>query len=156
MTSDRVRRSPAILGDALYDLATLIVRATPRQLSLTAASTLSTLERDGAQRLTVLAESQGVTQPSMTALVNRLEREGLVRRRPDLCDGRVVLVALAEAGAEHLATRRRQGRQAVEGLLAELSADDLDALAAALPAIEAISHLGTSGSPTITPTEVLA
>ena len=43
------------LSDALYSLATLIVRSTPRELSLTAASTLAALDRAGPQRITALA-----------------------------------------------------------------------------------------------------
>jgi DNA-binding MarR family transcriptional regulator len=127
------------LGDALYGLATLIVRSTPRELSLTAASTLAVLERNGPQRITALAEAQGVTQPSMTSLVTRLEDAGLVQRQADLMDGRVVLVGLAEGGAEHLAERRRQGRDFVLELLGQLPEDELAALVAALPAIRRIS-----------------
>ncbi|MGH9094108.1 MAG: MarR family winged helix-turn-helix transcriptional regulator [Acidimicrobiales bacterium] len=149
-------RAPGVLGDALYGLATVIVRATPRELSLTAASVLSALERGGAQRITDLAGSQGVAQPSMTSLVTRLERFGLVRRQTDPSDGRVVLAALAEGGAEHLARRRRQGRQAVEGLLDRLPADDLDVLEAALPAIRRILDLERVELPAITTTEVPA
>jgi DNA-binding MarR family transcriptional regulator len=127
------------LSDALYSLATLIVRSTPRELSLTAASTLAALDRAGPQRITALAESQGVTQPSMTSLVTRLEDAGLVQRQADPMDGRVVLVCLADGGAAYLADRRRQGRDFVLGLLGQLPEDELTALVAALPAIRRIS-----------------
>src|SRR5580698_3876684 len=123
------------LGDALYGLATLIVRSTPRELSLTASSTLAFLERSGPQRITALAESAGITQPSMTALVTRLEETGLVERQADPMDGRVVLVGLADDGAAYVAGRRRQGRDLVLELLGRLPEDELAALVAALPAI---------------------
>lgn len=50
-----------------------------------------------------------VTSGTMTNRVDRLERAGLVRRLPDPDDGRVVLVALTDAG-----------RQRVDGALADL------------------------------------
>jgi DNA-binding MarR family transcriptional regulator len=127
------------LGDALYGLATLIVRSVPRELSLTAASTLAALERSGPQRITALAEAQGITQPSMTSLVTRLEETGMVQRQADPLDGRVVLVGLAPGGAAYVADRRRQGRDFVLELLGQLPEDELAALVAALPAIRRIA-----------------
>jgi DNA-binding MarR family transcriptional regulator len=144
MASDRPQAGRGALSDALYSLATIVIRATPRQLSLTAVSTLSALERNGPQRITALADAQGVAQPSMTSLVTRLEHAGLVRRHTDPSDGRVVLVSLAGAGAEHLAARRRQGRDAVSQLLDQIPANELDALVAALPAIRRIRDLEPS------------
>ncbi|HEY9523564.1 MAG TPA: MarR family transcriptional regulator, partial [Thermopolyspora sp.] len=49
----------------------------PRDLSMTTLSTLADLERFGPRRLTELAALEGVTQPAMTQIVSRLEREGL-------------------------------------------------------------------------------
>ena len=63
-------------------------------LSMTAAATLAGIERLGPQRLTLLAASEGVTQPAMTQLISRLEESGLVRREPSPDDGRVVLVTI--------------------------------------------------------------
>ena len=62
----------------------------PSGLSMTAAATLSGIERLGPQRLTVLAAREGVTQPAMTQLISRLEESGLVRREASPEDGRVV------------------------------------------------------------------
>lgn len=147
------------LVDALHRLAVTIVRSTPRELSLTAASVLSALEREGPERITALAEAQGVAQPSMTALVTRLEHLGLVSRRAHPADGRVVLVALAPGGADALRTRRRQGRRVVEELLTRLGAEDRRRLDAALPAIQALlvpDGAGRSGSPAAAGREVPA
>ena len=54
---------------------------TPDGLSLTAASTLYRLDEFGAHRLSDLAVAEGVTQPGMTQLVSRLQRDGLAERR---------------------------------------------------------------------------
>jgi len=111
----------------------------PDGLSLTAAATLATLERSGPRRLTALAVQEGVTQPAMTQLIARLQDSGLVRREADPTDGRVVQVRLTDEGQAMLARRRavRAGRLA--GILARISPADQAALAAALPAIDALA-----------------
>src|SRR2546427_12743424 len=90
-------QSSEIIGEALFALLTLAIRHRGRDLSLTAASTLATLERTGPRRLTDLAVSEGVTQPSMTAVVTQLEDLGFAERRKDPGDGRVCLVAITQA-----------------------------------------------------------
>jgi DNA-binding MarR family transcriptional regulator len=129
------------IGEALYGLLTLAVRHGPRQISLTAASTLSTLDRTGPRRLTDLAVIEGVTQPSMSVLVTGLEQAGLAERRPDPGDKRVVLVAATEAGADYLRARRRAGAGAFAHLLDKLPEDQLAALAAAVPALGRLREL---------------
>src|SRR5580700_11989256 len=82
------------VAEALYRLVSTAVQQQPREISLTSASTLATVDRTGPRRITDLAAIEGVAQPSMTALVNVLERAGLVERGQDPGDQRVVLVAL--------------------------------------------------------------
>jgi DNA-binding MarR family transcriptional regulator len=111
----------------------------PHELSLTATSALGTLERSGPCRLTVLATQAGVTQPSMTQLIRRLEEAGLAGREPDPADGRVVLVRITVPGIALLARRRAVRAQRLAVMLCELSPEDRAALAAALPAMEALA-----------------
>jgi DNA-binding MarR family transcriptional regulator len=111
----------------------------PSGLSLTATSTLATLERSGPCRLTSLAALQGVTQPAMTQLVARLQDAGLADRAADPDDGRVVQVAITGEGSALVARRRAVRAERLAGLLAQLSRDERAALAAALPAIEALA-----------------
>ncbi len=129
------------VGEALYELVTLAVRNGPREISLTAASTLSTLDRTGARRLTDLAVIQGVTQPSMSVLVTGLEQAGLAERRPDPSDKRVVLVTLTAAGSEYIRARRRAGARAFADLISKLSPGEAAALAAAVPALNRLREL---------------
>ncbi len=129
------------IAAAFYGLVTVILRNRPRDISLTAASALSTLNRSGPQRLTDLAAIEGVSQPSMTVLVTGLERAGLAERRPSPDDGRVVLVALTPAGADYLSRRRQKGTAVVADLISELSAADTAVLAAAVPAINRLTEL---------------
>jgi DNA-binding MarR family transcriptional regulator len=113
-------------------------------LSLTAAATLATLERSGPSRLTWLAMREGVTQPAMTQLIARLEDAGLVSRAADPADGRVVQVRITADGQAVLAGRRAVRAERVAGLLDRLSADQRAALAAALPAMDALASGGRS------------
>jgi DNA-binding MarR family transcriptional regulator len=109
-------------------------------LSLTAAATLATLERSGPRRLTALAAREGVTQPAMTQLVARLQDAGLVDRVPDPGDGRVVYVRITAEGQAMLAGRRAVRAERVAALLARLSPAEQAALAAALPAMDALAN----------------
>jgi DNA-binding MarR family transcriptional regulator len=129
------------IGEALYGLVTLAVKYGPRQISLTSASTLSTLDRTGARRLTDLAVIEGVSQPSMSVLVTGLEQAGLAERRPDPADKRVVLVALTAAGAEYIRARRRAGAGTFADLIDKLPADQAAALLAAVPAMNRLREL---------------
>jgi len=78
----------------------LFVRALERRLAplgLTPAHmpVLLGLEH-GAQTQKILAEGARVEQPTMTATLNRMERDGLIERLPNPDDGRSSLVSLTE------------------------------------------------------------
>ena len=127
---------------AFEELLRLFRRLSPATgLSLTAAATLSNLERRGPARLTDLATQQGVSQPAMTQLVTRLQDAGLVVRAPDPDDGRVVLVHVTDAGHAELVDRREVRTSRLGALLDQLPADERAALYAALPAIESLTRL---------------
>ncbi|HEY7260305.1 MAG TPA: MarR family transcriptional regulator [Trebonia sp.] len=111
----------------------------PSGLSMTAVATLSTLERSGPERLTVLAAIAGVTQPAMTQLISRLEDDGLVRREADPADGRAVQVRISDAGRATLGRRRARRAERLAVVLAQLSPEHRAALAAALPALDALA-----------------
>ncbi len=129
------RGASTAIGSALYGLATRAARRLPRDMSLTSAATLATLERTGPRRITDLAAIEGVTQPAMTALIRAVERSGLVERRGDPADKRVTLVCLTEAGAAYVRARQRAGVRAYAGLIDELTDDEVEALVAAVPAL---------------------
>lgn len=143
METDASRAQPAAgeVAAGLARLFPLIRWLSPPGLSLTSGGTLATLERSGPCRLTALAASERVTQPAMTQLVGRLADSGLVARSADPDDGRVVYVQLTPEGRDLLARRRAIRAERLSRLLARLSQADQDALAAALPAINALASV---------------
>jgi len=123
-------------------------RLTPRgPLSLTAASTLRRLERSGPHRLSELYAPEGISQPAMTQLVTRLEKEGLAERTGDPSDGRAVVVSITEAGRAAVAHRREVRAGALSELLRGLSPEDYAAVVAALPGLERLSDLAADQAP---------
>lgn len=62
---------------------------------------LGALHRLGPQIMSGLSDDLGVTPRNVTALVDALEKEGLVRRVPHETDRRATVVELTEAGAEY-------------------------------------------------------
>src|SRR3954467_2931417 len=85
----------------------LLVRQLKGEISRTEAGVLSTLVA-APRRITELAELEGLAQPTMTLLVQRLEQRGWVKRERRAEDGRVVLVSLTEAGSAALEQFRAQ------------------------------------------------
>jgi DNA-binding MarR family transcriptional regulator len=124
-------------AEALEEATRFVIRQTAalREASLTAAGTMVTLESSGPRRLTELAASEGISQPAMTAMVSRLERDGLVERRNDPSDGRIVLVAITGAGRDMLRRRRTVRLAFLSSLIGALDPAEQDALAAAAPAL---------------------
>ncbi|MFD8377939.1 MarR family winged helix-turn-helix transcriptional regulator [Streptomyces sp. NPDC059679] len=142
------------IADVLEQLAVLAVRQLgKRHISMTAASALGRLAREGPTRLTALAADEGVSQPAMTQLVQRLTKQGLMARVADPDDGRAVLVSITDAGRRLLAERRRDRVTRLSGLLAALPAEDQATLAAAVgsaaPALRRLvaSVAGPGGRP---------
>jgi DNA-binding MarR family transcriptional regulator len=130
----------------LEHLATLIRQvSTAGGLSTAASSALNRLGRHGPHRLTELAQAQGVSQPGMTQLVTRMEREGLVRRTANSGDRRGVVVEVTAAGLDLLERRRAERADALQHLLDRLDPQDRAAIADALPALARLVEARASG-----------
>ena len=101
-------------------------------LSMTTTFVLARLSEEGPARLTALAAAEGISQPSMSQLVQRLEQLGLATRASDPADGRAALIAVTGAGRALLADLRRPSHIRLAGLLATLPAGDEAALTLAM------------------------
>ena len=124
------------LGDAISRLNARLRRdVVEAGVSLARARTLATLDREGARRLTDLALAEQVAQPTMSALIGRLETDGLVSRAGDETDGRTVVVSITGAGRRCLARLIQRRSESLARALLDLPATDRAAIAAALPAL---------------------
>ena len=98
------------VSDVDLDLASLAVRlmdqtkrdirgvADERGLSIPQLEVLRRLRHHGPSPMRRLAEQMNCEASNLTGLVDRLERRGLVERRPDPGDRRVRVLALTEGG----------------------------------------------------------
>ena len=91
----------------------------------------------GPTRLTELAAAEGVSQPSMSALVARLADAGAgaARRRPAATPARCVLAPHPRRRATCWRSAATPAPQRLAPALAGLSADDVARIADALPAL---------------------
>ncbi|HEY4097383.1 MAG TPA: MarR family transcriptional regulator, partial [Baekduia sp.] len=96
---------------------------------------LSSLEQ-GPQRITELAASQALAQPTVTQLVALLDTRGLVARGRHPGDGRVVLVSLTDDGRAALDAFRAHYRAVLRDQLADRSDAEVLALAAATEVLQ--------------------
>jgi DNA-binding MarR family transcriptional regulator len=89
-----------------------------------------------------LAAAEGVSAPTMTRLVDGLERDGLVRRGRDPADARGVLVRATPKGSRILTAGRRRRVRALTAGLAALSPEELAAVERGAELIERVTRLG--------------
>ncbi|OHE86107.1 MAG: hypothetical protein A3G75_05200 [Verrucomicrobia bacterium RIFCSPLOWO2_12_FULL_64_8] len=85
---------------------------------------LLTRNPDKPINLAELAEAAGVTRATMTGLIDILERDGFVKRRPDAADRRVLLVAFTAKGRSFLGKIVPAYYRRVSGLMKHTTAAD--------------------------------
>jgi DNA-binding MarR family transcriptional regulator len=118
------------IGDLLDQAMDLNARflSDRADLSASAAFVLNRVCREGPIRLTSLAAREGISQPAMTQLVQRLERQQLVTRLADPDDGRAALIGITASGQALLEKRKQIRRDRLAKLLKTLSHDEERAL----------------------------
>lgn len=90
---------------------------------------LLALATAGGTRMSGLAAQLGVTNRAITGLVDALEREGVVARRPDPDDRRAIRLELTAAGVALVGKIERLQHQVSEEIFAPLSQPQRDQLA---------------------------
>lgn len=103
-------------------------------------SALSVVVFAGPIGIGALAATEGVTAPTMSRLVDGLEREGLVRRELDPDDARGVLVRATTSGTKALTKGRAQRVRALATALARLTPEELTAIARGAELIERVTR----------------
>jgi len=96
---------------------------------------LMSLWREEGLRASVLGRRAGLEPSSVTGLVDRMERAGLVERRPDPTDRRAQRIGLTARGREVETLVRETVERLLDELTREIEEDDLDATKRALRAL---------------------
>ncbi len=112
------------------------------EMTLSQASVLSLLEREGLATPGALATKERITPQSMGTILVSLEELGLVSRASDPTDGRRLVVSLTEAGLQviHGARRQKEERLA-QALATHFTNEEQQVLRAALPLLERLARL---------------
>jgi DNA-binding MarR family transcriptional regulator len=116
-----------LLGRAAR-LTRLLMRSGAHEISRTEVGVLATLS-DGPRRITQLAMTEALAQPTVTQLIDKLEGRELVSRSRSEEDGRVVLVEITTAGAAALEGVRALIRANMREALVDLPDAELTELA---------------------------
>jgi len=139
MNENKLQELAAGFREALRHSVYLVRRLdADGDLSAAQLSTLKMLLDDGV-RVGEIARNLGVRVPSATEQIIKLERAGLARREPDPADSRAVRVILTAEGRAAIESANQRRNAVMAELLGELTEEDREALAAALPVIDKIN-----------------
>jgi DNA-binding MarR family transcriptional regulator len=106
-------------------------------LSLIHLNVLMHIRAHGAVTMTRLAEMLDVSVASATGIVDRMEKKGVVERRRNDEDRRVVEVHVTQHGEQVLDTMQSERRERLGQLLNDISTEELAALLTGLRAVRA-------------------
>lgn len=120
------------------------------------ARTLHHADRTGPVRQTTLAERMAVEPMTLVGYLDRLERIGLVRREPDPADRRAKLVVIEPAARPVLARIATVAAAVREGAMEGLSAEEAEAVRAALALMRVNLRAGPAASDHAQPGEAAA
>jgi DNA-binding MarR family transcriptional regulator len=107
-------------------------------LSLVHLHVLTVLEADGPLSMSKLAESLDVSVASATGIVDRMEQRGLVERRREPDDRRVVLVQTTKAGTAVFDDLAQERRKHLAGLLDRMTDAELQGMLVGLRAMRRV------------------
>jgi DNA-binding MarR family transcriptional regulator len=117
----------------------------PGKLTAVQLSALYKVDVYGPLRLGDLAAREQVAPPTMSRVVASLMAAGLVRRRHDPASARSSLISTTARGRRQIDVVRRDRTDVMTCRLTKLAPDHQRALAAALPALEALAEHATPG-----------
>lgn len=116
-------------------------------LSLVHLNVLFELESEGPLSMRRLAEAMDVSDASATGIVDRMEKRGLVERRHDAEDRRVVLVYIADAGRRMFSDMAARRRELLANLLGQLNETEMSALLIGMRAIHSAKARTVANEP---------
>jgi DNA-binding MarR family transcriptional regulator len=132
------------LTRSIEDFNSLFIRLpASARLSFSALSVLHTLSRAGPCRLSDLVRTEQIKQPALTSAVARLERDGLVERRPDPRDGRASMLSLTAAGQSVVSRRHADRVERLGSLIGRLPPADRSRLLSIAGVLDRIVQLAS-------------
>jgi DNA-binding MarR family transcriptional regulator len=135
-SADSERAADRLHSAAIHLLRLLREEDAASGVSAARLSALSVVVFAGPVTLGRLAEAEQVRPPTISGIVSGLERDGLVRRRPDPHDRRVQWVHATAKGRRVLSRARQRRIQAFVSRLRGLSREELATLERAAELIE--------------------
>jgi DNA-binding MarR family transcriptional regulator len=144
--------TPTLGADLLAAVARLNRLASQRaRIPLPSAQgrLLSTIEDQGAARISDLATLDHCSQPTMTMQVRRLEDAGLVSRTVDPDDARAVLIRITPEGVDMLRRVRVDRGAAIDPYLERLNDADRQTLDDAVRVMRKLLEDAAAPKPTV-------
>jgi DNA-binding MarR family transcriptional regulator len=124
------------LRNSLGRLTRTLRRHDEDDLSPTTASILFAVGREGPLTAGDIARRERLAKPSVTAAVEKLATAGLVERRADDSDGRVVWIAITTAGKRRIDARRARRQAWLAIRLEKLDRADVETLSRAADIVD--------------------
>jgi DNA-binding MarR family transcriptional regulator len=115
-------------------------------VSLIHLNVLTVLEMDGALSMSRLADALDVSVASMTGIVDRMEKRGLVERQHDVEDRRVVLVQPTDAGRAVFTAIGETRRVGLAKMLEHLTDDEVEGLLKGHRALRKVRSLAAAAA----------
>jgi DNA-binding MarR family transcriptional regulator len=138
---------PSGVAEALLASVSVLVRRirqlpTGGGLTMPERTALSSLDRSGPTTSSALAREVQITAQAMGATLSALRDRGLIERRPDPNDGRRVVLAVTEAGAQSLKDKRNARAEQIATALTSdtFTPTELAQLAAATPLLARLAQ----------------
>jgi len=140
-SQDRLLHAMRLYARAMAIVDPVRVRAwSEAELTTTQLRLLMLVREDPGQTLGGLAAYLRVTPPSASGLVDRLVRQGYLRREDDAQDRRLVRHQLTERGLATVTDLERDGRALLEAVFERLDADAVEDLIRGLELLTAAAE----------------
>ncbi|HWJ64642.1 MAG TPA: MarR family transcriptional regulator [Acidimicrobiales bacterium] len=128
---DQALLANALIRSSFLTMAVLSKQAAAHDISLTQLRVLGILQ-DRCLRMSELADYLGLDRSTISGLVDRLERRGLVERAPNAADGRSIDVRLTPVGSAAAERGADEINDALAPFLVDLSSAEARRLTALL------------------------
>src|SRR4051794_22926726 len=143
--TEKAKHEGAVVADlagglrlSVTRLARILRQQDTGDLTASMVSALASVNRAGRMTLGALAAREHVAAPSVTRVVDKLERAGLLERTASEREGRVSFGQVRADGRELIEESRSRRRAWLAARLERLSESDLEALVRAAPILERI------------------